>query len=283
MEKIIENFEEENTKLIQDENIDLIQNNSIDLIQNKGINNSTDLMQDENEDVIHLYEPLKLNIDEKYKYFNEGKIFSFFSNLLYYGLAVPVLTILNKIVYDLKIEGKENIKNLKTGAISVSNHVLILDCTMVGLSFGLRKIYFTTREGSFKIPFIRKLIKLLRAVPIPTNTKSKIHFVKEVDKAIQNGKIIHFYPEKALWPYCEKIRNFKSGAFKFAVRNKVSVIPIVITFRTPKGIRKFFKKKKDVTVKILEPVNYINEKESEKYRVEKLKEQVHKIMENGNL
>lgn len=31
-----------------------------------------------------------------------------------------------KLFYDFKVEGKENIKNLKTGAISVSNHVLVL-------------------------------------------------------------------------------------------------------------------------------------------------------------
>ena len=80
-------------------------------------------VQDENEDIIHMYEPLDLNIDERYQYIKEGKLFSFFSNLLYYGIAVPVLTILNKIIYDLKIEGKENVKNVKTGAISVSNHV----------------------------------------------------------------------------------------------------------------------------------------------------------------
>ena len=239
------------------------------------------LAQNENEDIIHLYEPLELNLNEKYQYIKEGKIFSFFSNLLYYGIAFPVLTVLNKIIYDLKIEGKENIKNLKTGAISVSNHVLILDCTMIGLAFGLKKVYFTTREGSFKIPFVRKLIKLLRAIPIPTNTKNKIHFVQELNKAIQNGKVIHFYPEKALWPYYEKIRNFQNGAFDFAIRNNVPVIPIVITFRNPKGIRKFFKKKKDVTVKILKPVEYINTQESEKYKVEKLKEQVYKIMENN--
>ena len=99
-------------------------------------------VQDENEDVIQMYEPLELNLDETYQYIKKGKIFSLFSNLLYYGVAFPVLTILNKIVYDLKIEGKGNIKNLKTGAVSVSNHVLILDCTMVGLAFGLKKVYY---------------------------------------------------------------------------------------------------------------------------------------------
>ena len=235
----------------------------------------------ENDDVIHMYEPLKLNIDEKYQYIKEGKVFSFFSNLLYYGVAFPVLTILNKIIYDLRIEGKENIKNLQTGAISVSNHVLILDCTMIGLAFGLKKIYFTTREGSFEIPFVRKLIKLLRAVPIPTKMSNKECFIKQLDDALQNGRIIHFYPEKALWPYCEKIRNFKSGAFDFAIRNNVPIIPIVIKFRNPKGIRRLFKRKKDVTVKILQPVKYKCKNENKKDSVEKLKEQVYQAMQKN--
>ena len=240
-----------------------------------------ELVQDENEDIIHLYEPLEFNIDENYQYIKKGKVFSFFSNLLYYGIAFPILTILNKIVYDLKIEGKENIKNLQTGAISVSNHVLILDCTMIGLSFGLKKVYFTTREGSFKIPFIRKLIKLLRAIPISSNISHKEEFIKELDKAIQEGKIIHFYPEQALWPYYEKIRNFKNGAFNFAIRNNVPVIPIVITFRAPKGIRKLFKRKKDVTVKILEPIKYTEEIENSREAIQKLKEKVHEIMKSN--
>ena len=142
-------------------------------------------------------------------------------------------------------------------------------------------MYFTTRKGSFKIPFVRKLIKLLRAVPIPTKMSNKECFVKQLDTALQNGKIIHFYPEKALWPYYEKIRNFKSGAFDFAIRNNVPVIPIVIIFRNPKGIRKIFKKKKDVTIKILEPITYKDKYENKKDSAEKLKEQVHQAMQKS--
>ena len=238
-----------------------------------------ELMQ--NEDIIHLYEPLEFEIDENYEYIKNGKIFCLFSNLLYYGVAFPILTLFNKIVYDLKIEGKENIKNLKTGAVSVCNHVLFLDCTMVGLAFGLNRVYFTTREGSFKIPFVRKLIKLLRAIPIPTKLENKIYFVKELDKAIQEGNIIHFYPEKSLWPYYEKLRNFKNGAFSFAIRNNVPVIPMVVSFREPKGMRKLLKRKKDVTIKILSPIEYIDNDYSKKDSVENLKEQVYQVMKEN--
>lgn len=233
---------------------------------------------DENADVISQWEPLKVKIDENYEYVKTGKIFSFFSNLLYYGIAIPILKIIIKFVYDLKIEGKENIENLKSGAISVSNHVLVLDCAMIGITYGLKKIYYTTREGSFKIPFVRKLIKLLRAIPIPSGIDNKKHFINSINLLLKNNNIVHIYPEAALRPYCEKIRNFKNGAFTFSVNNDVPVVPIVIKFRDPKGIRKIFKRRKDVTLTILEPIfpdkNVLNKKDA----IENLKKRVHQDM-----
>lgn len=234
---------------------------------------------DENSDIIHLWEPLKLNIDENYKYIPKGMLFSCVSNLVYYGIAFPILKILTKIIYDLKIEGKENIRNLNGGAITVSNHVLILDCAMIGLACGSKKVYYTTREGSFKIPFVRKLIKLLRAIPIPKGISNKEHFLAEISNTLKEGNLVHFYPEAALWSYCEKIRKFKNGAFDIAITNNVPVVPIVFKFREPKGLRKFFKRKKDVTMVILDPVTP-KECKNKKESVETLKNIVYDKMKN---
>lgn len=145
----------------------------------------------ENENIIDLWQPLEFNIDKNYEYISKSKIFSIVSNLIYYGIAYPILKFLLKIVYDLKIE----------------------------------------------------------------------------------GNIVHFYPEAALWPYCNKIRKFKNGAFDLAVRNGVPIVPIVFTFREPTGYRKLFKTKKDVTVKILKPIE-CEDGGNSKERVEKLKEKV---------
>ncbi len=238
-----------------------------------------DVIEDENSDIIKLWEPLQFNIDEKYKYIQTGTLFSICSNLLYYGIAFPILKILTKLIYDFKIEGKENIRDLKGGAISISNHVLFLDCAMVGLAFGTKEIYYTTREESFKIPFVRKLIKLLRAIPIPKKISNKEQFTQEINDIVQTGKVVHFYPEAALWPYYEKIRNFKNGAFNFAVNNNVPIIPMVFKFREPKGIRKFLKRKKDVTLVVLEPI-MPGKLNNRKQNIENLKQNVHNKMEN---
>ena len=246
---------EEAKTLEQNENIDIInlwkQETNIDNVWN----------EDENANIIDLWTPCEFHIDENYEYIpKEDTFFSICSDLLYYGIAYPILKLLIKMIYDLKIEGQENIENIAGGAISVSNHVLFLDCAMIGLAFKNKNIYYTTQEESFKIPFVRKLIKLLRAIPIPKSIENKKHFLKAIDEALKENKIIHVYPEAALWPYCKKIRNFKNGAFDMAVRNQVPIIPCVFTFREPTGIRKLFKRKPDVTLKILEPIESDSDK-----------------------
>ena len=238
------------------------------------------LEHNENTNIIELWAPCEFNIDENYEYVpKEDTIFSICSDFIYYGIAYPILKVLTKIIYDFKIEGQENIEDLEDGAISVSNHVLFLDCAMIGLAFKDKKIYYTTQEESFKIPFVRKLIKLLRAIPIPKGIENKKYFIKAISNLLKEKNIVHVYPEASLWPYCKKIRNFKNGAFDMAVRNQVPVVPCVFTFREPIGVRKLFKRKKDVTLKILKPVY----SDSDKYirqQIEELKEKTFKGMKD---
>lgn len=242
---------------------------------------SLELEDDENEHIIKNWEPLEFNIDEKYKYVPREKSFSLFSNILYYGIAFPILKIVTKLVYDLKIEGKENIRDLKGGAISVSNHVLFLDCAMVGLACGKKRVYYSTLEDNFKIPIVRKLIKLLRAIPIPKKIENMKNFIKETEELLRNKNVVHFYPEAALHPYCTKLRRFKNGAFEIAVRNEVPVVPMLFTFREPKRLRKIFKRKKDVTLTVLKPVKLSENSGSIKERTLKLKEKVYEEMKES--
>ena len=162
---------------------------------------------------------------------HHSSLFSFFSNTLYYLIAFPILKIVTKVVYDLKIEGVENIRNIDEPAISVSNHVLVLDCAMVGLAYGAKYVYYTTQQESFEIPFIKHLIDLLHAIPIPKNVHDKQKFIEVINEILQGKNYVHFYPEAVLEPYDEKIRHFKNGAFDFAVKNGVPIVPMVFCFR----------------------------------------------------
>ena len=57
---------------------------------------------------------------------------------------------------------------------------------------------------------------------------------------------------------------------------------MVITFKEPQGIRKKFKKKKDVTLTVLEPVRLNENLKNNKEKVEDLKQRVYNNMKEFN-
>jgi 1-acyl-sn-glycerol-3-phosphate acyltransferase len=207
----------------------------------------------EDSHVLKLWEPLNFEITKNYKYVHNGIIFKIFSNLLY-AIAYPILTLINKIFFGFKVEGKENYKKIKTGKVTVSNHVHFMDCTMIGISTMPQKTFFTSLASNFKIPIVKTLITLFNTVPIPTEISYKKDFITAIDGLLKNNKSVHFYPEGSLWPYYDKLRMFKNGAFEFAVRNQVPIIPCLFKFEESSGIRKYIKNKPCVKLVILEPI-----------------------------
>ena len=132
---------------------------------------------------------------------------------LLYLIAYPILFILTKLWHGLKIEGRENLE----------------------------------------IPFIKYLVMLFRGIPIPRNKFGKEKMINTIDDLLQKGEVVGIYPEGELIPYYEGIREFKNGAFNFAVKNQVPILPIVFSYREPEGIIKLIKKKPFITLTILEP------------------------------
>lgn len=237
---------------------------------------------DENADIIDMWTPLDFDSDKNYKFVSDNDLYNLISDMVYYFVAVPVIYLISKVMFGLKIEGRENLEKIKGPAITVSNHVHFLDCAMIGLAMFPKRIYYTASDGSFKMPVIRHLVKLLNALPISENINSKKRLLLAIDELLKNGEKVHFYPEASMWPYHEKIRKFKNGAFEVAVRNNVPIIPMVFEFREVTGLRKFIKEKPFITLKILEP-EYPNEKLSKRQQMENLKENISNKMKGENL
>ena len=205
------------------------------------------------EHIFHMWEPLKFEIKENYNYISNNLIFNIASDMLC-AIIAPILWVLNKVLFGFRIEGKENLKKVTNGKITVSNHIHPMDCTMNGLVNFPERTYYPTLSSNFQIPFIRHLIRILYAIPIPKEQTQKERFFEQLELAINQGKTVHMYPEGALWPYYEGIREFKKGAFKMAVDTNCPIIPIIYKFEEPKGIFKLYKNKKCIYAKILEPV-----------------------------
>lgn len=197
--------------------------------------------------VVKNWEPLKFEIKDNYKYISENIVFNCFSNIFGFITAI-ILTVFNKIFYGYKIKNKNKIlKN--TGFISISNHIHQMDCTFIALSYFPRRVYFPTLASNFKIPVVRHIIKLFYAIPIPKKSKQLLTFYNKIINALKKGKIVHMYPEGSLWPYYDKIRNFKEGAFKMAVDAGVPIQPVIFKYK-----QRWYKIKPAIICEILDPI-----------------------------
>lgn len=202
-------------------------------------------------------------------------IYKILSSLLYL-IAYPILFLLTKIWMGLKIEGRENLSKVGDEYITVANHINMIDCAMITLSIFPRIPYFLTLQSNLEIPIIKYLVMLFRGIPIPRSKTGKEKMVNTIDALLKNGEVVGIYPEGHLIPYYDGIREFKNGAFNFAVKNQVPILPIVFSYREPEGIIKKIKKKPFITLTILEPE--YPKVEMSKANVEELKKRVQRKM-----
>lgn len=208
------------------------------------------------------------------------KIFNFFADIFYYIVAVPILIVADKVFFDYKVIGKENIRKVPGGKITISNHIHYLDCTMNGIINFPDYSYFITLESNCNIPIIGALVKLLRGIPIPTKVEEKKKFYQHIAKLLEEGENVHIYPEGEMHLYNQELFGFKKGAFAMAVESNVPIIPSVILTRKPQGIYKYIKTKPLITHVILEPIYPDLDVENKLDRIEKLKQEAYYKMQD---
>lgn len=227
------------------------------------------------EQVTHNWVPLSFEIKNNYNYVLNNPLFKLISNILSLPIFI-ILYIIDKIFLGFCVINKDKIVKDK-GFVSISNHIHYLDCTLIGLIYYPNRVHYPTIEENFKIPFVRKLIRLLYAMPIPKDRIKKDRFYSQINKALKGKFILHMYPEAAMWPYYEKIREFKYGAFKIAVDANVCVQPIKFVFTKPKGLYKVYKKKKRICAVVLDPL-YPNMKLEYRDRIKDLRDRTYESM-----
>ncbi len=227
------------------------------------------------EQVTHNWAPLSFEIKNNYNYVLNNPLFKLISNILSLPIFI-ILYIIDKIFLGFCVINKDKIVKDK-GFVSISNHIHYLDCTLIGLIYYPNRVHYPTIEENFKIPFVRKLIRLLYAMPIPKDRIKKDRFYSQINKALKDKFILHMYPEAAMWPYYDKIRDFKYGAFKIAVDANVCVQPIKFVFTKSNALYRLYKKKKRICAVVLDPL-YPNMKLEYRDRIKDLRDRTYESM-----
>ena len=175
-----------------------------------------------------------------------------------------------------RVEGKENLRAVRGGAISVCNHVHTLDTLMVKNALGPFRTFHTGSYYLLKRGALGRIFKAGGFLPVGTRFRDIKNLQLAVGVLMEKHKIVNFYPEHALWPRYEKLRPFKPGAFRYAVKFGVPVLPLFIEFRQTR-LRKFLHLKKKVVLHIL-PAVYPPQEGSERARTQALSDEVFRCM-----
>ncbi len=135
-----------------------------------------------------------------------------------------------------EVKGLENYREVNGGAIITCNHFSVYDnyavYRAIRKDLGKKhRLYKVIREGNytnFKGLF-GFFFRHCNVLPLSSNTQTMKKFLSAVNTLLTRGEKILVYPEQAMWFNYRKPRPFKNGAFRFAVKSNVPVIPCFIT------------------------------------------------------
>jgi 1-acyl-sn-glycerol-3-phosphate acyltransferase len=175
--------------------------------------------------------------DETHKYIQKS-IFSRVNSLFWRGLFMIICVFINFFYFRLKIKGRKNLKGINASIVTC-NHVENMDNVMVRQAVRGHRLYITVGHYNNRNDLIGKFMRVAGTLPIPNpdepNIRAYANFNKAIEYCLFKKSYILFYPEVALWWRYEKPRPFKEGAFYFAAKHNVPIVPLFITWRRNKS------------------------------------------------
>ncbi|MCL2860412.1 MAG: 1-acyl-sn-glycerol-3-phosphate acyltransferase [Oscillospiraceae bacterium] len=155
-----------------------------------------------------------------------------------------VLWVVSKLVYRVKIEGKENIKEGEA-YILCGNHIHAIDAPVLIINMK-RKMPFLAKEELFKLGIVRYLGNLFDMIPVKRGAGDTSSLKKSL-KSIKNGEILGIFPEGTRNGLAKNVE-LKTGAASLALKTNTKILPLGI-----KGSFKLFSK---IVYRFGEPMDF---------------------------
>ena len=172
-----------------------------------------------------------LAVTEDFPYIKKGFINGIKKAI--YSTGMRIYT--NKIckLFKLEIVGKENLKGIKS-AIITCNHISKYDSFAVRKAVGINIMFVASDFNNWKGK-MGDTARYTGYLPLSGKLSVMRKFNEAIEYYLNKGKKILIYPEQAMWRDYKKPRPLKDGAFHYASKHNVPIIPLFITFR-PSGI-----------------------------------------------
>ena len=180
-----------------------------------------------------------------------------------YRFLVSIVSVLVKLIYRVKINGIENLKDDQPFIIS-ANHIHIFDQVILA-TLTKRQIFFLSKKELFEKKLFAKFFGKLGVIPIDRDN-TDIKAIKSCFRVIRAGNILGIFPEGTRVKTVD-INNMKKGVALIALKNKVNILPIHI-----EGTYRIFSKITVDIYRMIEINNFENIEDSE--AIDKLTEEL---------
>lgn len=214
------------------------------------------------------------NLGKNFKYIHKNIFWNIFSFIVYYLIAFPIVWLIQKFYCRQKIINKKILRKYKNeGYFIYSNHTHAVNDSFSGpISNFPKKCYVIANPDATSLPFLKNIVQMLGAIPLPTTIKETKEFLKCIEYRIKNKNVIMIYPEAHIWPFYTKIRPFETHSFKYPIKYDAPVFCITNCYQKSK----FFKKPKIIS--FIDGPFYTNKNLDINAACEDLRKQVYEIM-----
>lgn len=180
--------------------------------------------------------------------------------------------LIGKIIFDLTIEGAENVPKPREPLIVISNHFSWFDAPLLTLALPFQPAFLVATESQRKW-WVRTFIFLFHGIPIWRGQVDRQAF-RHALEALDEGKVLGIFPEGGINPELQeliargqiipelrgnmsridgKLVRARSGTALIAVMSKVRILPVGLigTERVLDNLRQF--RRTPITIRIGPP------------------------------
>ncbi|MBI1857911.1 MAG: 1-acyl-sn-glycerol-3-phosphate acyltransferase [Candidatus Melainabacteria bacterium] len=172
--------------------------------------------------------------------------------LYYYLVIFLFLTPFYRLLFKIKVKGKENIPKDKKTYIVMPNHISNFDPPLVSVALRIPIAYMAKIE-LFQVPVLRELIYSLSAFSV-NREKVELSTIKFAGEILKKGWHVGMFLEGTRSKISGKLGYPNIGPAYLALKNKVQILPVGIT-----GSYKFFEPLNVIIGKAYTPKEHLEE------------------------
>lgn len=201
-----------------------------------------------------LLKPGDVDYLQKHK---RSKFKSWFAN--YYSFKYFNHLIKKGVIVVDGYDGVDILRKVKTGAVITANHFNPFDSIPLHKAVKKyapnKKLYKVIREGNYTFPgLFGFFMRHCNTLPLANDLDVMKEMLSATNYLLKKGNFVLVYAEQSMWWNYRKPKPLKIGAFKFAAKAGVPVIPTFITMRDTDALDKDGYPIQGYTLHIMEPI-----------------------------